>query len=138
MRTSYKSILIVSALIPFLFSCTSYDELIEDNRGFSKNFSHLNTELDFWNPTINIYGEPIVVYSNSEETMARLAEVEEEVDIKVKELIYVTLKESKVSWCGMGVQVLTWKLKKQVLKKDYNIEWFSPMETDPQIAYMGY
>ena len=58
-----------------------------------------------------------------------IAEVEKKVAREMKKRGYPP-KATLIGWCH-----LYWSVKKEVLKKDYSIDWKSPAEMNPQYSY---
>lgn len=79
---------------------------------------------------IDHYSNKIVMAkTNSEETLQQLKEIEEEVDRKVNENLK-DIQQPMLGFCHVF-----WNEKKRILKEEYNIEWFSPAECNPQNRY---
>ena len=70
----------------------------------------------------------ILGYTNSEETLQRLAEVESEVEEKLNEIFKDDPKR-------LGFCHTYWAEKKRILKEEYGIEWFTPAECHPFKRY---
>lgn len=65
---------------------------------------------------------------NSDETLRKIAEIEDEVESKVNEI----LKNEKRQ---LGFCHKYWSTKKRILLEGYGIEWFTPAECNPDIMY---
>lgn len=66
--------------------------------------------------------------SNSEETLQKLALIEDEVDRKVDELLKDHPRE-------LGFCHLFWHTKQELLKKEYGIHWLTPADCNPDIMF---
>lgn len=65
---------------------------------------------------------------NSSETLYKLSLIDDEVNAKAEEI----LKDHKE---GIGYCHTFWSTKKKILKKEYNIDWYTPAEEHPEIMY---
>lgn len=65
---------------------------------------------------------------NSEETLRKIAEIEDDVTKKVDEI----LKNEKRQ---LGFCHIYWSTKKRILLEDYGIEWITPSESNPDIMF---
>lgn len=65
---------------------------------------------------------------NSQETLRKIANIEDELENKIEE----TLKEKRKS---LGYCHQYWSAKKKILLEDYGIVWYSPAECNPGVLY---
>lgn len=77
---------------------------------------------------LHLLFHPKPKFTNSEETLKKLALIEKEVDQKVEEL----LKDEKRL---LGFCHLFWSTKKRILKEEYGIDWLTPAECHPDIRF---
>ena len=77
---------------------------------------------------LHLFLKPKPKYTNSEETLQKLALIEKEVDAKVEEI----LKDEprKFGFCH-----LFWGTKKRLLKEEYGIDWLTPAECHPDYRF---
>lgn len=77
---------------------------------------------------VHLFFHPKPKYTNSEETLQKLALIENEVDAKVEEI----LKDHPRM---LGFCHLFWGTKKRVLNEEYGIDWLTPAECHPNIRF---
>lgn len=70
-----------------------------------------------------------IKYDSVEDT-EKYREIKDELEKKINSMININRKKETLGYCH-----IYWNYKKIILKRDYNIDWKSPEELNPEIIF---